>query len=351
MKKNETTKIAIVSVFAVILIAGTALLVARMSKKNPSGSGVSGIRAKNARFKAFAKKTDLRQSNQKELAPNDGDKALMRDWVKGDLAYAKEWATQNGKQNILVEIWSETDLAAATEWALSIEKESEKNKALRAIALALAQKDPKGAAEWAKSLQDEDIKNKIIGALTEKWAENDPESAMEWSMQLPEGETQNAALTKLVDKWAERDPQAAIKWALSVPEKYPGDTKGRGDFLLMRSVNGWAKNDLPAAINWIRTVPEGYDSDYIMMGVAKTWAEADPIEARSWANSLPYDKHPYIVARANVAQGWAKKDPDAAISWAKSIQDPKARKFVLLAIPEYVEKYKEEYMALLNQKD
>ncbi len=149
-----------------------------------------------------------------------------------------------------VRAWADTDAAAAIQWAVGIPDERLKNELINAIGneiatanprLALsfagsfssrdkmaeyvtqiaqgwASRDPSGAGAWASHIEDRKLRDDVQGAIAIEMAQLEPKAAAEYvASQMTEGEAQNRNAITVALRWAYMDPPAAKAWANDFP--------------------------------------------------------------------------------------------------------------------------------------
>ena len=101
--------------------------------------------------------------------------------------------------------WAHRDLEAAAAWASSSGGETA-DRAVPAIAKAMAAQEPAKAADWVMQWEDSDIRLSTLQNLTQHWAAREPENAVSWAADL--GKKHESASQALLARLADTDIRA-----------------------------------------------------------------------------------------------------------------------------------------------
>jgi|GEM_PF-6085698 len=94
--------------------------------------------------------------------------------------------------------WAALDAARATGWAAGLPAGDLRERACTAIAIAMADHDPRAAADFvATQIADGLSLRTAAVSVAQRWAQQDPAAAREWADQFPAGPTREDALREI----------------------------------------------------------------------------------------------------------------------------------------------------------
>jgi hypothetical protein len=239
---------------------------------------------------------------------------------------------------------------------------------LRDVIVAWSRRDPAAAGAFLTSVSDEDRESlrRCVQARL------DPEGLSATLLTL-EGKERALAMRALADAWGEKNPRQALRWGeqlpipsdATTPEGYL-ESQLRADFV-GTAVRAWARSSAEEALSWVLASP---DHRWLAIAVAEEVAKTDPKAAvaivdRNLVPPSPNDGALYDMALAQLAfldpdpeagadmlqahrpgspsgpafetlrhfvKFWAEDDDaDAAMRWAAGRSDPKIRNWLVMA--------------------
>ena len=206
--------------------------------------------------------------------------------------------------------WLAQDEAAARAWLLH----SMRTLPLP-VALALLSETATFDPELALQLAHQLTPAARPGALREvfkSWAAVAPEQAARAAAALPEGAGQASALGEVARAWAEQAPAEAEAWASALPTP-----EGRRE-ALPPIVDSLAAEDPKQAAAALARLPDEGTKQRLVESVAAEWVRTDPVEARSWVETLtPMQRTGAISA---LLLGLLQSDAQRAANWALELQ-------------------------------
>jgi len=145
-----------------------------------------------------------------------------------------------------------TNFKDAEAAALTLPIGEERNRALEAVCLGLAETSPGSAVQMAMSLHLNDGSSAVVENLVQQWASADAPAALAWAETLSPGQQQNEFAMQIAYALSKIDPVDAAR--VAVEQIPPGEMQ---DEAVMSVLNQWANQDLVAAVNWVKTFPAG----------------------------------------------------------------------------------------------
>ncbi len=284
---------------------------------------------------------------------------------QGLLAYIDTQTTQKqwGWSNALFSSWGRSDPAAAMAAAKGLASRNLQMNAIRAIAQAMAQEDPRGAIELLAgggvNLQPHSW---ALRNVYESWARQDPAQARQAALALEDGVHKTQALAGVMSEWMAEDPIRALEWLDSLPidgavhqsqrqifqellnrdfEVARSYVEGKTNPLERRKVLeglyfhnlAWQKEpaEMREIYDWLGMVATGQMYDNKVSDFVRSLASVDPEGTREFAMSLP-DGNARLNALRAFAGELARVDPEGAIAFAQSLEYADERQRVLSSI-------------------
>jgi hypothetical protein len=237
--------------------------------------------------------------------------------------------------------------SAAIKWAENLPTKSDRDRALRDVALRWPD-DPEAAAAWLEKSPAFDGKNEAFDDVAVDWAVRDSMQALHYAVGLPDGkekdvllewglaqltyddaeaaqrfarqlsgdEMKKHALATVLAYWSEYDPATAAKFLVSIAtEATPSDVADIAASL--------SDGDPVSAVHWLDALPASVDKAPAIGKIAENWYRTDPSAAERWVNHMP--PGPLYDAGARGICAALNGDLDPALKWARSIRDAKIR--------------------------
>jgi hypothetical protein len=191
--------------------------------------------------------------------------------------------------------------------------------------------DPLAAMDFAQTMEKASERSDAVSAVLNGWMEHDPAAAEKWVSALPIGAMKNAAWQTVILAHAASDPSRAL--ALAQQTRLPWQTQS---FISEAIFGNWTMNDPKEAAAQAGRLPWGFMRMEALNVVAKQWAEADPEEAITWAQSLPdrlVSERVHFGGRTvmggadrtnttiEIMGPWLRRDSDAAFRWLSQLPD------------------------------
>lgn len=148
--------------------------------------------------------------------------------------------------------WAAKDPEAALAAAMKLPKGDERNQALSAVCLGLAQTDPADAVKMAQTLNLGSEPRTVMPSLIQQWAANDLSSAMMWANNQPPGKQRDEFNTRIAYVMSQGDPVDAA--TLVINQISSGSAQNEA---VMMVLHQWAKQNLVAAATWVKELPDG----------------------------------------------------------------------------------------------
>ena len=145
--------------------------------------------------------------------------------------------------------WAAKDPGGALAYALKMPAGYERNDALQAVCLGLAEKDPTDALELAQTLQQPEA---LMENLVQQWAASDLPSALVWVHNQPASDERDQFYQRVAFVLSQNDPADAA--GLVMEQIPPGPAQ---DEAAMTVLHQWGIQNLRAAALWVQTFPAG----------------------------------------------------------------------------------------------
>jgi len=173
-----------------------------------------------------------------------------------------------------------------------------------------AQTNPREAAAATLQLPPGEALNSAASRLAQEWAlsSTDKSEVLAWVSQLPEGRARSEALESVFESWSTRDAAGAQK-ALA------GLSDNNKDEALTSLAAGWSRAKPADAARWAASVVDQPGGRNALSRALTTWADASPVEAAAFLQSLPDNKRSGLTSQ--LIERWYDADPFAAAEWLK----------------------------------
>jgi hypothetical protein len=151
----------------------------------------------------------------------------------------------------LGQLWGAKSSAEALAWAATLANPNERGMAMKAIALEMAQTDPRAGAavlDEANAPYDEEAR----ANLAQVWAGSDITGATEWALRNPEGAARDGAVARVAFVMAAANPREAVN--LVAGRMAPGEKQTEAAISILHQ---WARQDSAAAREWVERFPSG----------------------------------------------------------------------------------------------
>ncbi len=148
--------------------------------------------------------------------------------------------------------WAAKDPEAALAAAMKLPEGDERNQALSAVCLGLAQTDPADAVKTAQTLHLDNQPGAVMETLVQQWAATDVSSALDWANSQPASGQRDGFTTRIAYVMSRNDPADAAN--LVINQISPGPAQ---DEAVMTVLNQWANQNLLAATSWVKGFPAG----------------------------------------------------------------------------------------------
>jgi hypothetical protein len=148
--------------------------------------------------------------------------------------------------------WAAKDPEAALAAAMKLPEGDERNQALSAVCLGLAQTDPADAVKMAQTLNLGNQPGGVMESLVQQWAATDLASVLDWANSQPAGYQRDGFTTRIAYVMSQSDPAGAANLVLN--QISPGPAQ---DEAVMTVLNQWGNQNLVAATTWVKGFPEG----------------------------------------------------------------------------------------------
>ncbi len=102
----------------------------------------------------------------------------------------------------------------------------------------------------------------------------------------------------------------------------------RREYAVMGLARSWAQNDPLAALKWAQSLQEPAHRTGALGAAVSKWAETDPYETAEWINSLPKGGE-RDIATTGLVLSLSQSEPESAWSWALSIESGDKRTMAL----------------------
>jgi hypothetical protein len=188
--------------------------------------------------------------------------------------------------------------------------------ALREIFHAWAGVAPEQAARAAAALPESAEKAPALEEVARVWAEQAPAEAEAWASALPTPEARREALIPIIDSLATEDPKRAAAALARVPDE------GTQQRLVETVAAEWVRTDPVEARSWVETLPPALRAEAIGALLAGL-LQSDAQRAANWA--LELQAHAQSPVVENTLSMWVARDPTAALAWVIRLPEPRGR--------------------------
>jgi hypothetical protein len=136
---------------------------------------------------------------------------------------------------------------------------------------------------------------------------------------LPPSKETNAKIAAFYKAWAHLNPKAALEAAARLKST---DGKGTAVQAIIDGADPAAAGALAKLIQeWPAEVATAEQRNGFLASATTKWAQADPIGAAKFIESVPASGMRWSMALRTIAQNWAALDPQAAVTWAQAHSD------------------------------
>jgi RNA polymerase sigma-70 factor (ECF subfamily) len=238
-------------------------------------------------------------------------------------------------RDVIVE-WSKHDPEAAAQFVGTVPQEDRES----LLHCLQAQADPVGLARSVLSLEGKE-RALAIKALAEAWGERDPKEALRWGERLPDPatlatsedflESQSRAefLQAAVGKWARSNLEESLSWVLASPERRQ---------LILPVLEEVAGRDPKRAVVLVdrHLAADPSDNFYLFDSALDRIAFLNPDPEAAAEMLLAHrpgsPSGPHFESLRHFLQSWAQDDDaDLAMRWAMDRLDPKLRSWLVVA--------------------
>ena len=227
-------------------------------------------------------------------------------------------------RSALLASWARRDLPGVMDWfGRRNSADALHEQARDELAGSMAANDPHGHLSWMEQALPDSVGQEICGAFFRAWAVRDPAGAAAGLQQLGPhaGAMSGDLIGQVASVWAGQNVDGALSWAQSLPDN------GARSLAMAQICSRWVTIDPRAAATYAAQTANAP----MIQVVAGHWAEAAPISAASWAQSLP-EGDARSSALATVASVWASTDPAAAAAYAAGVEPDDAQARAVLAV-------------------
>jgi len=240
----------------------------------------------------------------------------------------------NRLQDVILD-WAKHDGEAAAQFVGTVPKEDRES----LLHCLQARADPAGLARTVLSLEAKE-RALAMKALAEAWGERDPKEALRWGERLPDPatlatsedflESQSRAefLQAAVGKWARSNLEESLSWVLASPERRQ---------LILPILEEVARRDPKGAAVLVdrHLAADPSDNLYLFDSALGRIAYLSP-DPEAAAEMLlahrPSPSGPHFETLRHFVQSWAQEDDaDLAMRWAMGQLDPKLRSWLVVA--------------------
>jgi hypothetical protein len=194
----------------------------------------------------------------------------------------------------------------------------------------LAESDPSAAAHLAPWLPASVARIDAIKAVAIAWANRDLPGAVEWGRRLPDENERETALMCIGFEAARSEPLTALTLAIEL------NVNSERDELIRHAVGEWAVTAPDAAAGWARQIEDRPLRGRTLAAIAIAWAEIDPRVAATVATEELEPGRLQEDTVVSVAQRWAQREPAEAVAWINSFEEGELRAAALAACQEQV---------------
>jgi RNA polymerase sigma-70 factor (ECF subfamily) len=238
-------------------------------------------------------------------------------------------------RDVIVE-WSKHDPEAAAQFVGSVPQDDRES----LLHCLQAQSDPAGLAQTVLSLEENE-RALAVKALADAWGEKDPKEALRWGERLPaptelatresflDAQLRTDFLGAAVRKWARSNLKESLSWVLASPERR---------WLILPFVEEIAGSDPKgaAAIVDRHLAPDPSDDRYLFDSALGQIAYLNPDPEAAAEMLLAHQPGSpsglSFETLRHFVQSWAQEDDaDLAMRWAMERLDPKLRSWLVIA--------------------
>jgi hypothetical protein len=164
----------------------------------------------------------------------------------------------------LLKHWVKLDGSSALHWAVQLPDPSEREIALRAGCIGLAESDPKVAVEVVDRLFAGDHREVMLQAVGRLWAVQNLDDAMSWAKTHPHGESRDKLFLEMALVAAESVPEKGAQIAAEYIS--PGTTQTTAALSVL---DRWAQGDFAASTAWANRFPESQARHQAMLRLGR----------------------------------------------------------------------------------
>jgi hypothetical protein len=272
--------------------------------------GLIDLFAKSAR-----ERSALAVLNAATLSDEDGLREALHEalprWLAQDEEAARAWLLRSMATrplSVVLVLLSETatlDPELALQLAQQLAPDARPH-ALREIFNTWAEVAPEQAARAAAELPESAGQAPALGEVARVWAEQAPAEAEAWASALPTHEARREALVPIVDSLAAEDPKQAAAALARLPEE------GYTPQLAETVAAEWVRTDPVEARSWVETLTPALRAGAVSALLAGL-LQSDAQRAANWARELQSNEQSPVVE--NTLSMWVARDPNAALAW------------------------------------
>jgi hypothetical protein len=188
------------------------------------------------------------------VSDNPGNLSVTRQISDGAPAQDDNDSAELEKNRLLrsLRAWAAKDPEAALAAAMKLPEGDERNQALSAVCLGLAETNPADAVKLAQTLNLDKQPGAVMESLVQQWAGTDLASALVWANSQPAGDQRDGFTTRIAFVMSQSNPTDAAN--LVINQISPGPIQ---DEAVMTVLNQWGNQNLAAAATWVKGFPEG----------------------------------------------------------------------------------------------
>jgi hypothetical protein len=165
---------------------------------------------------------------------------------------------------ILLKQWVKIDGTNAFHWAAQLPDPSERQIALRAGCLGLAESDPKVAIEIADRLFAGEQREVLLQAVGHQWAVQNLDDAMSWAKLRPPDESRDKLFLEMALVAAESAPEKGAQ--IAAEHISPGTAQSTAALSVL---NRWVQVDFTSAAAWVNQFPESQMRDQAVLHLGR----------------------------------------------------------------------------------
>ncbi|MHA3774455.1 hypothetical protein ACXR0O_23255 [Verrucomicrobiota bacterium sgz303538] len=244
----------------------------RLRQRVALSAALSDVRAED--LTALVKQTgSLPKEMASALLP-----VLVKRWFELAPDAAQAWALASSMESSTIQAWAQANPESAIR-AASASEQWWSSLLLTAALDALYGKDVAAMLARARTLPAGYLQQDTLDMVMRKWAEQDPVAAFAGLDGLPLGQMAESVRRTVLNEWTKRDPAGALA---KLKEILPTIKAGvLGNRLVTETAEIVAIKDPLLALNWLRGLPNEFSS-VPTIGVARRWAEKEPLAALKW---------------------------------------------------------------------